>query len=489
MIDLRSDLAKIVGSENIIDDPSMLELFAKDESFCDPMRPQLVIKVNHADEVQKIVRLANLNHVPLVPVSSGPPHHKGDTVPSVPGAVVLDMSGMKRILNINRQHRICIVEPGVTYGELQLALAKEGMTISASLAPKATKSVVASLLEAEPRMNAMSQWEFFDPLRCMEVIWGDGNRMYTGEAAQGPLDLEKQWASDKHQVIGSGPFSTDFLRMLTMAQGTMGIVTWASVKCELLPTVQRLHMVPASSAEELKEFLRKVVRLRFSDIQMIMNRAYLSSLMGENTEEITTLREELPPWISLVGVAGRELLPEERVLSQELDISDIAHENGLTMVPAIGNLSGDMVLNRINRNSDGRYWKDRFKGAFEDIFFLTVLDRMDEFIGKAAGLAEQNGYPAADVGMYIQPKHRGSSYHVELHYPYNPDDKQERELVRKLYKETSRELSDMGAFFSRPYGIWAGLQLGRDQASARIIKELKGIFDPGNIMNPGKITV
>jgi len=232
-----------------------------------------------------------------------------------------------------------------------------------------------------------------------------------------------------------------------------------------------------------------VVRLRFSDMQMIMNRAYLSSLIGEHTEGITALRAELPPWIALVSISGKELLPEERVLSQELDISDIAQEFGLKMVPAIGNLSGEMVLNRINRNTDERYWKERYKGAFVDIFFLTVLDKTDDFFGKAVGLAEQNDYPAANIGMYIQPKHRGSSYHVELHYPYDPDNKPEVELVRKLYRETSKLLSGMGAFFSRPYGIWSGLQLGRDPESARIIKELKGIFDPGNIMNPGKITV
>jgi len=487
--DQRSEFINIVGSENVIDDPSILENYSKDSSFCDPMLPQLVIKVTHADEVQQIVKLANRNHTPLVPVSSGPPHYKGDTVPAVPGAVILDLSRMKRILKVNRQHRICIIEPGVTYGELQNALAKEGMTISASLAPKAEKSVVASLLEAEPRMNAMSQWEFFDPLRCMEVIWGDGNRMYTGEAAQGPLDLEKQWASDKHQVIGAGPFSTDFLRMLTMAQGTMGIVTWASLKCELLPTIQRLQFVPASRPEELKEFLRKVVRLRFSDTQMIMNSAYLSSLMGDSAEKIAGLKTELPSWVALAGVAGRELLPEERVSSQMLDIEDFAKEFSLTMQPALATLSGDEVLNRMSQPSGGTYWKDRYKGAFEDVFFLAVLDRMDDFVEAVFRIAGEKGYPTEDIGIYIQPKHRGSSYHMEFHFPYDPGNNGERDTVKELYQQVSRKLSEMGAFFSRPYGIWSSFQLGRDLESARITKELKGIFDPENIMNPNKITV
>lgn len=77
----------------------------------------------------------------------------------------------------------------MTYQELQKALAKEGLTILTSMTPRATKSVVTSILEAETRLICMGQWEFFDPLRCLEVVWRDGNRMYTGEAAQWPFDL------------------------------------------------------------------------------------------------------------------------------------------------------------------------------------------------------------------------------------------------------------------------------------------------------------
>jgi len=485
----KNELIKIVGSSNVSNDPAILENYSRDSSFCSPMKPRLLVKVNNVNEVQKIVKWANKTNTPLIPVSSGPPHYKGDTIAGVPQAVVVDLSGMKRIISINSQHRICIVEPGVTYGQLQKALAREGLMISTSMAPRATKSVVTNILEAEPRLNGMSQWDFFDPLRCVEVVWGDGNRMFTGEAAQGPLDLEKQWASEKWQVVGNGPFSTDFFRMLTMAQGTMGIVTWASLKCELLSTIHKMFFVPAERPEQLNDFIRKVLRLRFSDELMVMNGAYLASLLGETSEEVEQLKSELPAWVALVGIIGRKLLAEERVESQQLDIADIAQQFGLKMTSSLPGTSGEKVLNKLINPSGEKYWKETAKGAFEDIFFLTKLDKTTLFINMAYRLAEKEDYPISDMGIYIQPKHRGSCYHLEFNLPYNPNCAKSTEKTKNLFLKASEQLCAMGAYFSRPYGIWSKLQLNKDAQTTMFLKDLKGIFDPNNIMNPGKLAV
>ncbi len=485
----KEELTKAVGSVIVIDDPEILKSYSRDSSFCKPIKPRMVVKVTHVAEVQKIVRWANATRTPLVPVSSGPPHHKGDTVASVPEAVVIDLSGMKKIISINRQHRICIIEPGVTYGELQKALAKEGLTLSSSIAPRSTKSVITSVLESEPRLNGLCQWEFFDPLRCVEVVWGDGNRMFTGEAAQAPLDLEKQWSSEKWQVAGNGPGPTDFFRMLTMAQGTMGIVTWASLKCELLPTIHKMYFVPAKKSEELIDFIRMVIRLRFSDELMVMNNAYLATVLGDSAEEIGQLKAELPAWTAIVGIVGRNLLPELRVETQELDIADIAQKSGLKMLPALPGISGEKVLNKLIHPSKEKFWKEIYKGAFQDIFFLTTLDKTTSFIQAVYKTADNSRYPVSNIGVYIQPKHRGSSYHLEFSLPYDPNCAKETENTKQLFKKSSEELSAMGAYFSRPYGIWSRLQLNKDAQSAMVLKDLKGIFDHNNIMNPGKLTV
>ena len=61
-----------------------------------PRKPKFVANPKNADEVHNIVKWANNTNTPLVPVSSGPPRFYGDTVPSVGGAVIVDLAMMKR---------------------------------------------------------------------------------------------------------------------------------------------------------------------------------------------------------------------------------------------------------------------------------------------------------------------------------------------------------------------------------------------------------
>ena len=489
MSNLKERLAEIVGGKNVSDDDSTLGRYGCDTSFVAPMRPAFVVKAASAEQVQKIVKLANETKTTLVPVSSEAPHHKGDTVPSVPGSVIVDLSGMKRILNVNRQQRIAVVEPGVTYGELQAALAEKGMELSLPLAPRAGKSVIASVLDMEPRLNSLHQFNFIDPLRCTEVVWGDGNRMFTGDAGLSPMDLAKQWKSERWQTSGTGPMMLDFYRLLTGSQGTMGIVTWASLKCEVKATIRKMYIVPAKAVEDLVDFVYRVIRMRFSDELMVMSGSYLALLLGHSPEETATLMRQLPPWVALVGVAGYEILPEERVQAREQDISEIAQAFGLQMLPAVPGVRGDRILESIHGSAAKDPWKGIYKGAFQDVFFTTTLDKTPLFIDAMLRIARETGFPAGDIGVYIQPQNMGTSYHCEFCLPYSPDNRRESDTAKKLFTRVSEAVASMGAYYLRPHGMWARLQLNKDAESAMLLKRLKGVFDPNDIMNTGKLAV
>ena len=482
-------LAEMLGKENVSDDSALLESFAGDQSFARPMKPQLVVRVKSADKVQALVCWANETKTPLVPVSSGAPHFKGDTVPSVPEAIIVDLSGMNKIININRQQRMVIIEPGVTYGQLQEALAKEGMTLSTSLRPRANKSVLTSVLEVEPRLNCLHQFNYTEPLRCTEVTFGDGNQIFTGEAGNGVKDLQKQWEQEKWQVHSNGPQMSDMTRMVLQAQGSMGIVTWASLKCELLPTIKKTYLVPAKKSTDLEAFAYKLIWTRFSDKFFIMNKAYLASLVGETPEKIVQMKSKLPNWVATVGISGDIMLPEMKVNAQELDIADIAQENGVELVPAVPGVVGEEVAEKAMTSSGEKYWKQTLKGAFQDIFFVTTLDKTSAFINKMYELAIEAGYPSEDVGVYIQPQHMGTSVHLEFSLPYNPDDAKEVKRVKELYTEASKAMSKLGGYYARPYDIWATIQLNKDARSYGILMKMKNAFDPNNIMNTGKLTV
>jgi FAD/FMN-containing dehydrogenase len=83
----------------------------------------------------------------------------------------------------------------------------------------------------------------------------------------------------------------------------------------------------------------------------------------------------------------------------------------------------------------------------------------------------------------------GSAFHCEFTLSYNPEDAKETQKVKELFKKASAEFSAMGAFYTRPYGPWARLQLNKDAMGTQTLKTLKGIFDPNGILNPGKLTI
>jgi FAD/FMN-containing dehydrogenase len=107
------ELAKIVGSSNVFDSPSVLEEYSKDSSFVPRVMPAYVVRPGNVEEVQGVVKWANETLTPFVPVSSGPPHFRGDTVPGVGGAVVVDLSRMSKIIRIDPRNKIAMVEPGL----------------------------------------------------------------------------------------------------------------------------------------------------------------------------------------------------------------------------------------------------------------------------------------------------------------------------------------------------------------------------------------
>ena len=88
--------------------------------------------------------------------------------------------------------------------------------------PRGNKSVIGSLLEREPITVPKYHWTMLEPLRCLEVVWGNGDRSYTGEAGDQPDSLEQQWPKFHYQSNAHGPHQTDFYRIVSGAQGEHG---------------------------------------------------------------------------------------------------------------------------------------------------------------------------------------------------------------------------------------------------------------------------
>jgi FAD/FMN-containing dehydrogenase len=243
-------LIEIVGAGNVTQELETMNEYSRDISFVNPIKPECVVRPRDAGDIEKIVKLANDTLTPLIPVSSGPPHFRGDTVPSNGGAIIVDLSSMKKIIRIDRPNRVVMCEPGVTFKELIPAVEKEGLRLNLPLLPRETKSVIGSLLEREPVIMPGYQWDIADPLDCVEIIFGTGDMFRTGGAA-GPGTIEEQLAAGGAQDEPLGPGQADWYRAIQGAQGTLGITTWASMRCELLPKVEEPFMVGSTQLDKI----------------------------------------------------------------------------------------------------------------------------------------------------------------------------------------------------------------------------------------------
>lgn len=127
------------------------------------------------------------------------------------------------------------------------------------------------------------------------------------------------------------------------------------------------------------------------------------------------------------------------------------------------------------------YWKTKYKGRFQDIFYLTTLDKVQMFAGAMSGLSERYGYPASDMGVYIQPVVQGTSCHCEFNLYYDPDKSHEAEATRKMVSGGSEEIARMGGFFSRPYPPWKETAYRRAAGTQAMQRKIKKMLDPNTV--------
>ena len=483
----KAKLAKIIGSSNVIDLQKTLADYSHDMSLANPVRPALVVRPHTCEQILKIVELAKEDKTPLVPVSSGQPHFRGDTVPASGGAIVVDLSRMKKIIHIDRKNRVAMFEPGVTFAELNLAVAREGLRLNMPLLPRQTKSVVGSLLEREPVLMPAYHWDISDPLACTEVIFGTGEMFRTGAAA-GSGSIEEQWAAGGAQKEAAGPSSASWYRLIQGSQGTMGIVTWVSARCELIPKLEAPFFAGSSDLNRLLDAVHWLIRLRLVNECLILNRANLAAIMAaQGKPEYLQVQDSLPAWILFFNLAAYDYLPEERIKGQTQDMLDLMQRLGVQAEKALGSLSAAEFLKIVKKPSVEPYWKLQARGNCQDVFCLSLLEKIPDMVKAVARAADSAGYPASEIGVYLQPIVQGSNYHCEFNLFFDPGDSGEVKRIKELNISATKQLLAQGAFFSRPYGECTSLIMNRDAATLKTLKQVKSIVDPANIMNPGKL--
>ncbi|GAH86294.1 unnamed protein product, partial [marine sediment metagenome] len=137
---IKDGLAEIVGKDNVLDSPDVIEGYGRDHSLERPGLFTCVVRPRTVAETQKIIQLANEAKFAVVPQSSGI-HFNGCALPKE-GGVVLDLSQMNRIVEIVEDSRVAYLQVGVTWEQFCATLDAKGYIPIIPLLPHASRSVI-----------------------------------------------------------------------------------------------------------------------------------------------------------------------------------------------------------------------------------------------------------------------------------------------------------------------------------------------------------
>lgn len=483
---LRARLADYIDSNRIISDAETIRSYFEDNSTTTDFTNLVAVRPENRVEVSNILKLANEYLMPVIPVSSGSiaPYEDG----KIPGkGIIVDFSRMNSILKIDSMSRYVTIEPCVTFEKLIPELKKHGLRLNLPFLPGPSRSVLTSYLERVPGIIPKYQYDFIDPLLTLEVVYGTGDDLRTGSAS-GPGDMETL-KSDK--VNPWGPGSVDYFRFVSGAQGTMGLVTWATLKTEVLPSIQKLFFIPVHDIEKLGITMNLLLRRRVVDECLALNNVNLAAIItGNQSEEYNQLKELLPPWTIITCISGYKRRPEERIALQEKNLFECCNKAGLTAsTKLIKNQSYEEDVLVLLNSGTARmpYWKYLNNRRCSDIFFLTTLSKAAGFINTMKKKTNEHGFLRNNLGAMVQPMVQGRGCHCEFNLFYDPNNTNECSALPSLFLDASKSLMDQGAFFSRPYGPWSKMVYEKYPEGVGILKKLKDIFDPNGILNPNRL--
>ncbi len=381
-------------------------------------QPSMIVKPKDRKEVQAVIRLANELKLNLVPTSSGGPHFNSATVPNGEG-IIVDVSGMKKIIRVDKLNMVAMIEAGVTFSQFEAEAEKQQLRVYRPFQPRATKSVVASYLEREPMTLPKFHWDTGDPQLTIEVVFGEGSVFRSGSAA-GPGTLQQQWDCGLAQKNPEGPAQTSLNRVVQGAQGTLGIVTWSSVKLGMLPQIRRCYVASDTKLDRLIDFAYRVLRLKFADELLFLDGNALASALGKDAGEASALAEKQAPYNLIYCVCGHWHQPEKRMLYQEKGISEFAQHYGVRLANEVPGAGQRGLLEMLDSPSAEPYYKLRKKGGVRELFFHTTLDKAPKFISIMNELAAAQGFAAESIGLYLQPIQQGRNVHLEFQLYFDP---------------------------------------------------------------------
>lgn len=456
-------LADIVGKNFVSTQGLELWVYSRDFSPEFPKIPAVVVMPETTEQVAEIVKHANKTKTPIWPRAGGTSCCKG-SMPQKDGGIVLDLTRMTKVLDISEEDMTATVQPGIVLRTLEEEMRKKNLHPMnlGSCGSGLAATVGAGIATNAEGWGGAEFGNYSEQVVCLEVVLPTGEILRTGS--------DSTTTGTKCERYVNGP---DLAGLFCGSQGFLGIITEATIKALPAPEKVEFSTPVFKTLEQLTKASMAMTRERLVSAAV--------SMAGKRTMKGLVSPEMEDEGMVFVVIQGRE----EEVAYKKKLLDRIIVENG-------GMDLGGQITKEQYYDADlfwpisaalkfGRYaagcnivpytWLPAFVERAERFFY-----RDNEELTKESGI----------VGPFIFPSPgMGRASMVNVIY-YDETDPKRWEQAVGLWKKWLRSNIENGGG-----AYWIGSSYGEPlvtlwrESTYNLMKTLKRVMDPNNIMNPG----
>jgi len=457
-----AELIAIIGRKNVISDKEKIETYSHDETSAKQYShmPEVVVTPKTTKEIAKIVKLANKELIPITPRGAGS-GLSGGAIPLF-GGIVISTEIMNRVLEIDYNNMMMVLQPGVVTNDINEEIAEHGLFFAGYPMSVETCYIGGNIAENAGGGKAVKYGVTGRYVMGLEVVTP------TGEV----VELGGKRVKD---VTGY-----DLKQLIVGSEGTLGIVTKIIIKLLPLPAVKEDLLVLFTDVKSAINIVPEIMtgaRIIPTSIE------FMDKLSVKTSCEY--LNEHLPYQqagaMLLIEVDGNT---EEQVEADAETIGELCLNKGAIEVYVADNYTTQERVWSVRRNIAEAFKVVSPHQSLEDI--VVPIAAIPDLMPELERISDKYNIQIPCYG------HAGDgNLHATL--VKNPESSMQEwyEIEKKALRELYQATKELGGTISGEHGIGlkrkAYMKIVSNPVELELMRKIKKAFDPNNIMNPGKI--
>ncbi len=451
--------SSIVGEEHCSTEKEMLQDYSHDETEDLRYLPEVVILPKSAEEISQLLSYCSSHRIPITPIGARTGLSGG--MLTVYGGVALSMARMNSILDIDTKNLQVVTQPGVIVEELQNAVAKEGLLYAPDPASRGTCFIGGNLAENSGGPRAVKYGVTKDWVLNLEVVLPSGEIIQTG-------------ANTLKNSTGY-----NLTQLFVGSEGTLGVITKATLKLLPQPKKQLLMLVSFNSASDACKAVSAIFRAGVVPSAMeFMERSAIELAMAFSGERPIELAEATAAQL-LIEVDGSES-------------ADLMSDCERIMQACEENASSEVLFAEDEAQKDKLWYLRRrvgeavkAKSVYKEEDTVVPRYKLPELLEGIKQIGKEYGFNSVCYG------HAGDgNLHVNI-LKEELNDEQWNEMLPKAIRKVFELTVSLGGTLSGEHGIGLVqkdyMDIAFSEKSLDLMWSIKKVFDSQLVLNPGKV--